>query len=258
MALGSGCVTAGQVCVAIGTWSINEVVIEDPVPAPTVGFTFSHAAPGQWVLLDGSATSATNLAWYMDELAAADRAEAEKRGVDVYTIFDEHLRSIPPGSEGVLFHPYVHGSLVNPMARAAFLGIGAWHHRAHLLRAVYEGVTFSHLDHVNTLRALVPIDEARLTGGGSHSPAWCQMFADVLELPVIVPPWTEIGARGAVLDAGVAAGLYPDHGTAVRETEAAATEEPKRYDPDASVHEAYETAHQKFQATAKAIGDIRL
>jgi L-xylulokinase len=255
MALGAGCVSVGQVCLSIGTWSINEVVVEDPVPAPGIAFTTAHAVPGQWLLLDGSPTSATNLSWYLEELAAADYAEAERRGVSVYAVLDEALRTVAPGSEGVLFHPYVHGSLTNPAARAAFLGIGAWHHRAHLQRAVYEGVVFSHLDHVNNLRAVVPINEARLTGGGANSPVWCQMFADALEMPVVVPPWPEIGARGAALDAGVAVGLYADHAAAVTRADRSEGGVARRYEPDPTVREAYARAHEASRAAAKALGN---
>jgi L-xylulokinase len=255
MALGAGCVTAGQVCLSIGTWSINEVVVEEPKLAAGIAFTTSHAVPGQWLLLDGSATSATNLTWYLEELAAADYAEAAKRGVSVYHVLDEALRSVPPGSEGVLFHPYVHGSLTNPSARAAFLGIGAWHHRAHLQRAVYEGVAFSHLDHVNNLRAVVPIDEARLTGGGANSAEWCQMFADVLDMPVVVPPWSEIGARGAALDAGVAVGVYGSHAAAAAEASSSESGAARRYEPDAGVRDAYAHAHEASKTASRALGN---
>ena len=257
-ALGVGCIDAGQVCLIVGTWSISEVVISEPVLAPSVGFTTSHAVPGRWLLLEASATSATNLSWYLDELAAAERIEAQRRGVPIYTILDEKLRTVAPGSEGVVFHPYVHGSLTNPAARAAFVGIGAWHHRSHLLRAVYEGVAFSHLEHLNRLRAVVPISEARLTGGGSRSPVWCQMLADVFGVTLIVPSSAESGALGAAIDAGIAVGLYSEYSAAVEQTQRAHRHEQLRYEPDPGTRPAYERAHRFFRETTAALEPIVL
>src|SRR5690606_32813140 len=90
-------------------------------------------------------------------------------------------------SEGtsVIFHPFLFGSNVQVTARAGFYGMAGWHTRAHLLRAVYEGVVYGHLSHVETLRAAgLTMNEARLTGGGSRSAVWAQMFADALQMPI--------------------------------------------------------------------------
>jgi L-xylulokinase len=107
---------------------------------------------------------------------------------------------------------------VQPTARAGFYGVAGWHTRAHLLRALYEGVVFGHLSHIEKLRrAGAQINTARLTGGGSRSEVWSQMFADTIQVPMEVSDGNELGARGAALSAGIGAGIYSNYAEAVRE-----------------------------------------
>jgi L-xylulokinase len=87
-----------------------------------------------------------------------------------------------------------------------------------LLRALYEGVVFGHLSHVEKLRAAGgQIDAARLAGGGSRSKVWSQMFADTIQVPMEVPDGNELGARGAAITAGIGAGIYANYQEAVQE-----------------------------------------
>jgi len=96
--------------------------------------------------------------------------------------------------------------------------VAGWHTRAHLLRALYEGVAFGHLSHIEKLRtAGAQINAARLAGGGSRSRVWSQIFADTIQVPMEVPDGNELGARGAALAAGIGAGVYRDYAEAVRE-----------------------------------------
>ncbi len=96
--------------------------------------------------------------------------------------------------------------------------MAGWHTRAHLLRALYEGVVFCHLSHLEKLRSAgAQVSTARMTGGGSRSQVWTQIFADTLQLPMEVSDGTEVGARGAALSAGVGAGVYRDYAEAVEQ-----------------------------------------
>jgi L-xylulokinase len=105
---------------------------------------------------------------------------------------------------------------VQPTARAGFYGIAGWHTKAHLARALYEGVVFGHLNHIEKLRAAgAHMEVARLTGGGSRSHVWTQIFADTVQLPMEVPAGAEMGARGAAMCAGIGVGAYRDHADAV-------------------------------------------
>jgi L-xylulokinase len=217
-AIGAGAINANQACLVMGSWSINEVITKDPIVDPSLFMTTLFAEPGLFLTIEGSATSATNLEWFVNQCCGDERAEAKRRGISVYEVCSEEVGSLPPGSTNIIFHPFLYGSNVQPTARAGFYGVAGWHTRAHLLRALYEGVVFGHLSHIDKLRtAGAQINTARLAGGGSRSEVWSQMFADTIQVPMEISDGNELGARGAALSAGIGAGLYRDYAEAVQE-----------------------------------------
>ena len=249
-ALGSGVVSPGQVCIIAGSWSINEIVTAEPIVDPSLFMTSIYTVPGLWLTLEASATSATNLEWFVTHFCGEERVEAEKRGVSVYEMCNEMVASLPPGGTDVIFHPFLYGSNVQPTARAGFYGIAGWHTKAHVVRALYEGVVYCHLNHIEKLRAAgAEMDVARLTGGGSRSQVWTQIFADALQLPMEVPKGVEMGARGAALCAGIGAGVYKDHADAV----AKAVQLERRQEPNAEVTPHYLARYAEYQRLLQAM-----
>ena len=217
-AIGSGVVNANHACLVMGSWSINEIITRDPIVDPTIFMTTIFADADWFITIEGSATSATNLEWFVNQCCGDERIEAKQRGISVYEICSEEVASIPAGSTNIIFHPFLYGSNVQPTARAGFYGVAGWHTRAHLLRALYEGVVFGHLSHVEKLRAAGgQFNAARLAGGGSRSKVWSQMFADTIQVPMEVPDGNELGARGAAISAGIGAGIYTNYLEAVQE-----------------------------------------
>ncbi len=215
-AIGSGVISEGVLCIVAGTWSINEVVTKDPIVDKRLFLSSLFAIPGMWLTLEGSATSATNLEWFVNNFCYEEKQEAQARGISVYDVCNEKVASLAPGSTDVIFHPYLFGSDVQATARAGFYGLGAWHTKAHVLRALYEGVVYGHMSHIEKLRAAgAVIEKARMTGGGSHSQVWTQMFSDALQLPIEVPEGAEVAARGVALAAGIGAGVFRDYADAV-------------------------------------------
>ncbi|MCB0178607.1 MAG: carbohydrate kinase [Anaerolineae bacterium] len=215
-AVGAGVYRPGQACLIAGTWSINEVVTAEPVIDPNLFMTTIFSAPETWLTIEASPTSATNLEWFVTQFCAEERLDAEKRGISVFEVCSEAVASIAPDNANIIFHPFLYGSNVQANARSGFYGVAGWHTRAHLLRALFEGVVFSHLNHIEKLRAAgANFDIARLTGGGSRSKVWAQMFADILGTPIEIPDGTETGARGAALSAGIGAGVYNSYDEAV-------------------------------------------
>lgn len=215
-AVGSGAVNVGQACIIAGTWSINEVITAEALVDPSLFMTSLFASPGLFLSTEASATSATNLEWFVAQCCGDERLEAQQRGISVYEVCNEKVASVDPQTTNIFFHPFLYGSNVQPTARAGFYGIAGWHTRAHLLRALYEGVVFGHLSHINKLRAAgAQINSARLTGGGSRSQVWSQIFADTIQVPMEVTDGSELGARGAALSAGVGTGVYSDYSDAV-------------------------------------------
>jgi L-xylulokinase len=208
--VGAGAAEPGQAAVVVGTWGINQIILDRPL----VDERIFHACtwrPDRYVAVESSATSAVNLEWFVHKILS-------DHGPDAFARCNDLVASVKPSADSPLFHPFLYGSGAEPQARAAFLGLAGWHGRAEMLHALYEGVVFEHRRHIDRLRAAgVNFDRAVLSGGGSRSAAWCQMFADGLGVPVTVAECEETGALGAAIAAGVAAGLFGDIETGVAE-----------------------------------------
>ena len=129
------------------------------------------------------------------------------------------MESIEPQDNNVIFLPFLNGSNEDALAKGTFVGLTAYHGKQHMLRAVYEGIVFSHLTHVNKLLQNRERPKSiRLSGGAANSPVWVQIFADALQIPVDVIEDKELGAQGAAMAAGIAAGLYKDYPEAIGKT----------------------------------------
>ncbi len=243
-AIGSGVIHANQACLVMGSWSINEVITEEPIVDPSLFMTTIFARPELFLTIEGSATSATNLEWFVNQCCGDERVEAKRRGISVYDVCNEEVASIPAGENNIIFHPFLYGSNVQATARAGFYGLAGWHTRAHLLRALYEGVVFGHLSHLEKLRnAGANIDSVRLAGGGSRSKVWSQMFADTIQVPMEVTGGNELGALGAALSAGIGTGIYSDYQEAVQE----AVSIVRVHEPDPATTPIYLSRYAEYQ-----------
>ncbi|WP_242695525.1 FGGY-family carbohydrate kinase [Halomontanus rarus] len=207
-AFGAGATRPGSGVVIVGTWGQSIGVRQSPAPATEPGLSRRYL--DGWLTYRGNRSAAACVDWFVEECCSDWQREATERGLDEYALYDEKVADVSPGSDGVLFLPYLRGSVANPNARGGFYGLRMDHTKAHMLRAIYEGVAITQCD---ALRELVPprdLVEIRLTGGGARSDVWCEIFADVLDARVSTPDSTEVGARGAALCAGVAVGCYED------------------------------------------------
>ncbi|WP_292138433.1 FGGY-family carbohydrate kinase, partial [Mesorhizobium sp.] len=197
-AVGSGVTRTGAASVIAGTWSINQVITDEPIRDPSI-FMLSTFDRQRYLAIESSATSAANLEWIVREFLE----HGGEAGKSPFELCSELVASVDPNSDIPIYHPFLYGSQQNGHARAGFYGIAGWHSRAHLLRALFEGVAFEHKRHVETLhRAGADFDQVVLSGGGSRSSVWPQIFADVLGVPVTVARSRETGALGAAIAAG--------------------------------------------------------
>ncbi|MBZ0280398.1 MAG: carbohydrate kinase [Anaerolineae bacterium] len=227
-ALGAGVIDTGQACIIAGTWSINEVVTSEPVDDKQI-FMNSIYIPDHYMTIEASATSAINLEWFVKHFCAEETVEAGRRGISVYDICNESVEQVETGSGNLFFHPFLFGSNVQANARAGFYGVAGWHTKNHLLRAVYEGVVYGHMSHIEKLKSSdIQMDMARFTGGAARSPVWVQMFADAIGIPMEVVEGEETGARGAAMCAGIGVGVYENYQDAVEKTVIVKN----RYEPD--------------------------
>lgn len=246
-AMGAGVVGAGEASIIAGTWSINQVFSNKPVKDPNV-FMVARFGPERYVNIESSATSAANLEWYVRELV-----ERGQHHDDPFGFCNDAIATTRPAADDPLFHPFLYGSRLGADHRAGFYGLAGWHKEGHLLRALFEGVMFEHRRHIGVLKqAGVTFDRAVLSGGGSRSPHWPQIFADGLGVEITVPEARETGALGAAIGAGVAVGLFADYEAGI----AAMTRAKITCQPDADMAKHYDRRYRLFERLSQALGPI--
>ncbi len=213
--LGSGVLDGSRLCIAAGTWSVNQLMVEpaEMVPERRLGpsaplAACRTAAPGQALLIDASATSASTLAWAVNQVMVAFRDEAQHTDSDVFELVLRRVALREPADTDPVFVPYLDGSRDEPGARGAWLNLASWHDADHLLAAVVEGICMEHRQHIDRIAADAAGLPMRLSGGAAKSATWAQRFADVCNRPVEVSPVEELGALGAAVIAGTGVGVF--------------------------------------------------
>jgi L-xylulokinase len=215
--LSCGMIDESQLCIVVGTWGNNQYISRTPITTDDVFMTSCYSMDDYYLMLEGSATSASNLEWFVTQFFAAERSAAQKQGQTVYDLCNELVGSVAAEASNIVFLPFLYGSNVSPDAKGCFVGLEGSHTRAHVLRSIYEGVVFTHLSHVEKLLKFRSLPEViRLTGGAARSDVWLQIFSDVFQVPIQTPDGTELGALGAAIAAAVAAGCYGGYEEAVQ------------------------------------------
>lgn len=216
--IASGLSDEQQLCMIAGTWSINEYIQKKPVINKNAALNSMFCIPGYYLVEESSPTSAGNMEWFIQTLMDAEKEKESEKGGSVYDITNQWAAEIEPQDSDLIFLPFLNGSNEDPLAKGTFVGLTAYHNKKHMLRAVYEGVVFSHLTHVKRLlKNRERPTTVRLSGGAANSSVWVQIFADALQIPVDVVAGKELGAQGAAMAAGIAAGIYPDYPAAIAE-----------------------------------------
>ncbi len=252
-ALACGLVDDSPLCIIAGTWSINQYIAGAPVIGPDVFMSSRYCIPGFYLIPEASATSASNLEWFLQKVLFIEDARGGSPAEIDYDHISRLVEGVRPEDGNVLFLPFIHGAGDAPEAGATFAGMGNWNDRSHLLRAVFEGVVFEHRRHVDRLlRFRDAPSVVRLAGGAARSRVWAQIFADVLDLPVEVPEGTELGTQGAAICAAVAAGMHDSYPAAV---EAMVRLRPVA-SPEARNVELYRARYERYQKLIQALAPI--
>ncbi|MEW9838215.1 FGGY-family carbohydrate kinase [Mesorhizobium marinum] len=246
-ALGSGAVGNGAASIVAGSWSINQVFSDAPVRDERV-FMVATYAPGRFVNMENSATSAANLEWYVRTLV-----ERGSHHDDPFGFVNKAVGDVVARHDDPLFHPYLYGGRLGAHQRGGFFGVGGWHDERHLLRAVFEGVMFEHRRHIDVLaEAGVTFSKAVLSGGGSRSPHWPQMFADGLGVQITVAEAQETGALGAAIAAAIGAGFHSDEAAAV----CAMTRSACTFSPDLAMRAHYDRRYSVWTRLTEAVDPL--
>jgi xylulokinase len=157
-------------------------------------------------------SAAGSLRWFRDALGQPEVARAKSTGADVYDLLATEAATAPPGSDGLIFLTYLTGERTphpDPNARGVYFGLTLRHGRAHLIRALLEGVAFGLRDSLELIRGLeVPISQVRVSGGGARSRLWRQILADVFQAEIALVNAADGAPYGAALLASVGAGVF--------------------------------------------------
>ncbi|MBI2839633.1 MAG: FGGY-family carbohydrate kinase [Acidobacteria bacterium] len=219
--IGAGCLEPHVACLSYGTTAtINTTHRKYVEPIPLIP-PYPAAVPGAYSLEIQIYRGYWMVSWFKQEFGHREMRIAEERGVEPETLFDELVNQVPPGSMGLVLQPYWSPGVKvpGPEAKGAVIGFGDVHTRAHLYRAILEGLAYALREgrERTEKRSGVPIVELRVAGGGSQSDAALQITADIFGLPAARPHTYEASGLGASIDIAVGLKLQPDFRTAVGE-----------------------------------------
>lgn len=232
-----GCISYGSAATINTTHTryIEVIPLIPPYPA---------AVPGSYSLEIQIYRGYWMVNWFKSEFGYHEQVKADERGIEPEEMFDELVNQTPPGADGLVLQPYWSPGLKvpGPEARGAIIGFGGHHTRAHIYRAILEGLAYALRDGAErtSKRSGTAITEIRVSGGGSQSKAAMQLTADVFGLPTSRPHIYEASGLGAAIDATVGLGLHPDFASAVN----AMTRTGAQYEPDPKMHARYDDIYR--------------
>ena len=253
-ALGMGIVRPGDVSATIGTSGVVFAATDRPFLEPHGRLhTFCHAIPGRWHVMGVTQAAGLSMRWFRDTFGIQSGGDP---AADPYDLLAAEASAVSPGSEGVLWTPYLMGERaphLDPEARATLTGLQAHHRRGHIIRAIMEGVAFSLKDTFTLFAELgVPVENVRLGGGGAKSRLWRQVQADIYGRTVEIVEAEEGAAYGAALLAGVGAALWPSVDDACR----AVIRIREKIQPDAAAVTVLAAQYDRYRRIYPALADL--
>ncbi|MDY0289366.1 MAG: FGGY-family carbohydrate kinase [Sphaerochaeta sp.] len=246
-AIGLGMTRSNMLAIIAGTWSINEYISQKPVTGKSLKCT-AYCMDGYYLITESSPTSASNLEWVVNNLHLDFPEEGSP-----FAYCDQVVEQVAPDSSDVLFLPFLYGSNVDPHASGTFLGLSGWHTIDHMIRAVFEGIVFSHRMHIDRLRKDgEAFSVARLAGGVGSSRVWVQMFSDILQMPLEIMENKEVGVLGAAMAAGVGAGLFSSFSSAAEHM----VRVKEKYYPRVGLAAVYDHKYERYCKAINALNNF--
>lgn len=241
---GVGAVTPGMGAIKLATAGVLFLAADRPVVNPPIS-CYPHILAGMYYTATGTNSCASAHRWVRDQIF----------GETGFQQMDELAAGIAPGSEGLLFHPYLQGERApywDPQLRANFLGLTMRHTKAHFARATYEGIAFSIRDLVEQAKGFgQSMGTVKLLGGGSKSATWRQILADVTGL-TIERPGNGDASFGAALVAGIGVGFFKDGRDAV----ARCVTTLERNEPDAGRQALYDELYAIYREATQRLQEL--
>jgi sugar (pentulose or hexulose) kinase len=241
--LGAGGIEPGTGVISYGTATCMEIFTRKYVYDKDLKFfTWPAALPNAWDIELMIHRGFWMVSWFKEEFGHREAVEAEKRGIPPEVVLDERIRGIPPGSMGLMLQPYWSPLVDDKFAKGSIIGFGDVHTRAHIYRAILEGLGYElrRLYELYHRKTGVTLREIRVGGGGSKSDVAVQIAADIFNLPVFRMATHEICALGAAIDAAVGTGMFPSFEEAV----ASMVKKDRVFDPVPANHRVYDDLYR--------------
>ena len=256
-AVGNGIVLPGLTSATLGTSGVIFAFTETPTLDPQGRIhTFCHAVPGKWHVMGVTQGAGLSLRWFREHFGMSEAWLAKQTDVDPYDLLIAQATKVPPGSEGLLWLPYLMGERtphLDARARGMWFGLTAAHTRGHLIRSILEGVAFSLRDSLEIFKELgIPVEQIRASGGGSRSFFWRQIQTDIYGKELVTLRTSEGSALGAALLAGVGAKIY----SSVEESAREAIQIRERMAPIAANVREYDRFYQIYRSLYPTVRDL--
>jgi xylulokinase len=263
-AVGNGIVLPGLTSATLGTSGVIFAYTDAPKLDPRGRIhTFCHAVPGKWHVMGVTQGAGLSLRWFRDNFGASEHWYARHTERDAYDLIINEAEKIPPGSDGLLWLPYLMGERtphLDALARGMLFGVTAAHTRAHVIRAILEGVAFSLRDSLEIFKEQeIPVEVIRASGGGSRNFTWRQIQADIYGKELVTLRTSEGSAFGAALLGGTGAKIFSSVEEAARETievRESMTPRPDRVEIYNRYYEVYRRLYPAVQELAHELGGI--
>ncbi|HSM26205.1 MAG TPA: FGGY-family carbohydrate kinase [Anaerolineaceae bacterium] len=243
--IGAGCIDPNIACLSYGTTAtINTTHKKYTELIPLIP-PYPSAVPGRYNVEMQIYRGYWMVSWFKREFGLNEQRLASQRGVQAEELFDDLINSVPPGSMGLILQPFWSPGLKKPgpEAKGAVIGFGDVHTRAHLYRAIIEGLAYALREGAERThkRSGMAITELRIAGGGSQSDAAMQITADIFNLPTARPSIYEASGLGAAINAAVGMKYHSDFETAIKNM----TKIGKTVEPDINNIEIYDNLYKK-------------
>lgn len=218
--IGAGCLTPEIACLSYGTAATINTTTPRYLEATPFIPPYQAAVPGHYNTEVQITRGFWMVRWFKEQFGQHEELLARERGVPPESLFDELVNAVPPGAQGLMLQPFWNPGIKvpGPEAKGAVIGFGDVHTRAHLYRAILEGLAYALREAKERIekRGGARIERVRVSGGGSQSDAAMQITANIFNLPCERPHLYETSGLGAAILASVGLGLHPDFATAVR------------------------------------------
>ena len=262
--IGSGALASHIGCLSYGTTATVNMTHARYVEPIRILPAYPAAVPGHYNVEVEVYRGYWMVEWFKQQFGHLEQIEAQRQGLTAEALFERLLEQVPPGAMGLMLQPYWTPGLrfPGPEAKGAVIGFGDVHTRAHLYRAMLEGLAYALREGKERLerRTDTRITTLRVSGGGSQSDQALQLTADIFGLPAARPHLYETAGLGAAIDAAVGLGCYPDFTSAVQ----AMTHIERLFEPD-PVHqgrydrlyrEVYRQMYKRLKPLYERIRDI--